>query len=365
MKILLLTRYDDLGASSRVRFYQYLPYLESQGIYVDVAPLLDNEYLTRLYSDAPLDWLRLAKAYLKRVLTLRRVSQYDLIWLEYEALPWLPAWMEMKLGLARQTFVVEYDDAIFHRYDLNRNRVVRALLRNKIDMVMRNASMVIVGNQYLADRANRVGAPKVEIVPTVVDTERYRPWSHGPWRYARQGLVTIGWIGSPATQHYLDLILPVISKLCAMGLPIRLAVVGGHLDVTSGLPVINLPWSEAGEVEAIQAFDIGIMPLLDSPWERGKCGYKLIQYMACGKPVVASPVGVNRQIVSHGVNGFLAESTAQWGEALTRLLGDADLRLRMGAAGRALVEQSYSVQVTAPRLAALLRMAAELKACVD
>ena len=107
------------------------------------------------------------------------------------------------------------------------------------------------------------------------------------------------------------------------------------------------------------------MPLPDAPWERGKCGYKLIQYMACGKPVVGSPVGVNRQIVSHGVNGFLAESTAQWSDALSRLLGDADLRLRMGAAGRALVEQSYSVQVTAPRLAALLRMAAEMKACAD
>lgn len=349
LKVLLLTRYASLGASSRVRFYQYLSYLEGHGIQVDAAPLFDNEYLTRLYSGRRPEWRALAKAYFKRISVLCHAQRYDLVWLEYEALPWLPAWLEMRLGLARRPFIVDYDDAIFHRYDLNRSRFVRALLGNKIDLVMRNSRLVIAGNDYLADRATSAGAQNVEILPTVVDAERYRPQHN-----TDPDVVTIGWIGSPSTQHYLDLVLPAISRLYAIGQPIRLAVVGGRVDGDHNFPVVNIPWTEAGEVGVIQTFDVGIMPLLDSPWERGKCGYKLIQYMACGKPVVASPVGVNRSIVTHGVNGFLAQSVEDWLESLQRLIENPSLRAEMGRLGRARVEAEFSLGVTAPKLKTLL-----------
>jgi glycosyltransferase involved in cell wall biosynthesis len=125
-----------------------------------------------------------------------------------------------------------------------------------------------------------------------------------------------------------------------------------------GLPMDSVPWSEQTEAQDIARLDVGIMPLVDAPFERGKCGYKLIQYMACGLPVVASPVGVNRQIVEHGVNGFLAETPEQWATALRTLCADPALRARMGAAGRRKVEQHYSLQVTAPRLVQILRRAA-------
>jgi glycosyltransferase involved in cell wall biosynthesis len=137
-----------------------------------------------------------------------------------------------------------------------------------------------------------------------------------------------------------------------------LRIVGGTTIDLPGVDVERFEWTEASEVPLIQECDIGIMPLIDSPWERGKCGYKLIQYMACAKPVVASPVGVNQRIVEHGVNGWLARSTQDWTQAFTTLLSDPDLRMRMGKAGRDKVERDYTLQANAPRLEKLLSDAA-------
>lgn len=345
LRILLLSRYARLGASSRVRFFQYLPYLESNNVHVDISPLFDDAYLRRMYSGSAVDWLEVAKSYRNRVSALRRAAQYDLIWLEYEALPWLPAWFERALGLGRYPYIVDYDDAIFHRYDLNRNPLVRVLLRNKIDQIMARAKLVSAGNRYLAARALSAGAKNVEVLPTVVDVERYQV------RFEPQPeVITIGWIGSPSTQRYLELVLGAISDLHRGGAPIRLLVVGGKLEGYDQLPVVNVPWAEANEVGVIQTFDVGIMPLLDSPWEQGKCGYKLIQYMACGKPVVASAVGVNRDIVEHGINGFLATTEGEWSGFLLQLIKNPLLRRKMGKKGREKVEREYSLQVTAAKV---------------
>lgn len=353
LKILALTRYTSSGASSRLRFYQFFDYLEARGLHVDVVPLFDDNYLTALYAGSGTDWLEVAKAYWKRIATLRDSRKYDLVWLEYEALPWLPGWLEMALGLGKVPFVVGYDDAIFHRYDLHRAPLVRSILGRKIDRIMAGSQLVIAGNQYLAERALGAGAKRVEILPTVVDAARYQPQYN-----SQAGVVTIGWIGSPSTQHYLGIVLGALSKLCEMGKPIQLVVVGGKLPVQTDLPVENVLWSEAGEVGMIQSFDVGIMPLPDSPWERGKCGYKLIQYMACGKPVVASPVGVNQKIVEHRTNGFLAGNEEEWVGYLLRLIEDPQLRVEMGKNGRAKVEAEFSLALSAPKLLSLMCAAA-------
>lgn len=345
LKVLVLTRYASLGASSRLRFYQFLDYFEAHGLKVDIAPLFDDDYLTNFYAGSGPRWPKVARAYLERISALWSSRKYDLIWLEYEALPWLPAWLEMVLGLGGIPYVVDYDDAIFHRYDLHHTWPVRFILGKKIDRIMAGSQIVIAGNQYLAERALNAGVKKVEILPTVVDAVRYQPQYN-----SQPGVVTIGWIGSPSTQRYLSIALDAMCKLCEMGKPIRLVVVGGNLPGQASLPVENIPWSEAGEVGMIQSFDLGIMPLPDSPWERGKCGYKLIQYMACGKPVVASPVGVNQKIVEHGINGFLAGNEEEWINYLLRLIEDPLLRIEMGRKGRAKVEVEFSVELAAPRL---------------
>jgi glycosyltransferase involved in cell wall biosynthesis len=175
--------------------------------------------------------------------------------------------------------------------------------------------------------------------------------------------VTVGWIGSPSTQEYLRHIGPALARFCAeTGGRVQAIGVEERFQL-EGVPLEAVPWSKETELAALQALDVGIMPLADSPWERGKCGFKLIQYMACGLPVVASPVGANREIVIDGETGALAATQDEWVSALKSLAGDAARRRRMGEAGRARVVSGYSLQAVAPRLAALLRRAAGTRSC--
>lgn len=356
MKVAALTRYGRQGASSRLRTFQYAGPLAERGIAVDVLPFFDDAYLRRLYAGAPARGA-VASAFGRRLAQARAARTADLVWLEKEALPWLPWPAERALLPGRVPLVSDYDDAVFHRYDLHGNGAVRALLGRKIDRVMAASALVMAGNAYLAARAERAGARRVEIVPTVVDTDTY---ATDPLP-SPDGRSRIGWIGTPSTwAAYMAPMLPMLTALAAET-GARLRIVGGGKGVAAHPEVESLDWTEAGEAVMIRGMDIGLMPLDDSPWSRGKCGYKLIQYMACGVPVIASPVGVNAEIVEHGVNGFLATTEAEWRGALTTLLADPGLRAGMGRAGRARVEARYALKVWAPRVADLLREVAEAR----
>lgn len=352
MNVLLLSKYGRLGASSRLRSYQYLPFLESRDIHVSIAPLLSDEYVSGLYwgkTSMP----TICAAYLKRLLGMFRARRFDVIWVEKELLPWLPAWLERSLLPANVPLMVDYDDAIFHRYDQHRFGLVRKLMGRKIDVIMKRANLVIAGNDYLADRARKAGAGRIEYLPTVIDIARYEIVPAG-----NRVPVTIGWIGTPWSMRYLSLIGPVIVDICKSG-SARFVAVGANAEAIGSLPIEVRPWSEDLEVSEIRQFDVGIMPLPNESFEHGKCGYKLIQYMACGLPVVASPIGVNTTIVRDGIEGFHANEIAHWHEALQRLCIDTDLRRRMGVAGRARVEAEFTLQLAGPRLEALLRSASE------
>jgi glycosyltransferase involved in cell wall biosynthesis len=352
-KILLLTRYERLGASSRVRFLQFLPALERQGFEFDVEPLLDNAYVRALYGGPPVGLAHHPTAYVRRLRALLRRRRHDLIWLEKEALPWVPAAVETLLtdGLP---VVVDFDDAWFLRYEQNGNPLIRQLMSDKIDAVMRAATIVVAGNDFIAERARQAGARRVEIVPSVIDLDRYAPQAVA--RPADPRPMIAGWIGIPLNAHYLE---ALAAALRAVADRVRLHIVGAAAPAAlAGLPVDTFPWTEDSEISRIEAFDIGLMPLDDTPWERGKCAYKLLQVMAAGKPVVASPVGANRSAVRHEVNGLLAGTTEQWTEAFTRLADDPALRLRMGRAARGTVERDYSLAAALPKIAAILRDAA-------
>jgi glycosyltransferase involved in cell wall biosynthesis len=343
VKVLLLSRYGPLGASSRVRYLQYLPYFREQGAEVEVVPLFSDAYLQALYAGGP-RWREVLAGYVRRLAALARARRFDAVIVEKELFPFLPAGAERLLRALGVPYVADYDDALFHRYDRHSRALVRRLLGGKIDAVMRHAAVVVAGNEYLAARAREAGAARVEVIPTVVDTARYRPRAG-----AGNEVPVVGWIGTPRTSRYLQGLLPVFEAL-QQEVPVRFVAVGARQADFAGTPVEAWPWSEATEVASIQQFDIGIMPLEDSPWERGKCGYKLIQYMACGIPVVASPVGVNRTIVAPGENGLLADTPDEWGRALRNLLeADATSRQAMGREGRRRVEQGYSLQAQAPR----------------
>ena len=187
--ILLLTRYERLGASSRIRFLQFLPALEQHGFAFDVRPLLDNAYVASLYGGPKVGAGNIISSYWRRFSALRRRMRYDVVWLEKEALPWLPTWLEIA-RLEGLPYVVDYDDAWFHRYE---NHWLSPLLGHKIDAVMRVAHTVVAGNDYLARRARQAGARHVEIVPTVIDMERYRDLPEA----VPSAAATVGWIGIP------------------------------------------------------------------------------------------------------------------------------------------------------------------------
>ena len=352
--LLVLSKYSRLGASSRLRTLQYRHLLEDAGFAVEYSALFDDRYLQMLYSGEKTH-ADLIGYYRKRFSRLRQTPRPELIWVEYEVLPWLPWMFERALLPASVPIVSDYDDAVFHRYDRHRLAPVRWLLGRKIDRVMKRSQLVTTGNAYLADRARKAGAVHVEGLPTVVDLSAYSV----RFRSFSNTAVRVGWIGTPNTWNAFgrtlytqinDMLTTHDARFCAVGAQLEAQSIG-NLEI--------IAWSEDTEVDAIQSMDIGVMPLPDTPWTWGKCGYKLIQYMACGLPVVASPVGVNKEIVEHGVNGFLAETDGEWRSAIETLMSDGDLRRRMGAAGRKKVEDNYSLQVWGPRVAQMLRQVAD------
>lgn len=357
ISLLMLTKYGRLGASSRLRSLQFVSGLRSAGIESIVQEFISDEMLQEKYKYKKYRSSTIVKAYATRVRQLFLRYQFDLIWIEKEALPWLPGLWERTL-LRGVPYVLDYDDAIFHNYDLHTSASVRRLLGRRVDRLMAGARLVVAGNGYLAQRAQDAGAPWVELLPTVIDLKRYVAQTRSEGKIDVPHVV---WIGSPSTVKYLAALEAPMAAL-ARRIAFKLRVIGGILEMP-GVDVECVPWSEESEVQAIADCDVGIMPLTDSPWERGKCGYKLIQYMACGLPVVASPVGVNTQIVRDGINGFLAESADAWVTKLERLLGDAGLRKSMGGEGRRRVEAEYCIQQVGPRLANLLMEAGTGPAC--
>lgn len=340
--LLFLTKYGRRAASTRFRFWQFFDPLEAAGFSCEISPLLDDRYL-----DAKLDRGRLhlgavAVGLTRRLLELRRVRKFDGVVLYMEALPYLPPFFERLMQTLGVAYACDLDDACFHNYDLSPRAWVRRILGQKIGQVLRGARVVTAGNAYLAAYARRFNS-SVQVIPTVVDTTKFRP----PHQRAARSEVVVGWIGSPSTATYLQELADVWPRAIPPG-KARLELVGSGPIGLGPTPVSIRPWRESEEIAAIQAFDIGVMPLRDDPWARGKCGFKLVEYMACGLPVVASAVGVNATIVDHGRNGLLCTTAAEWVDGLHRLIDDAALRAEWGRRARESAVEHWSLARWAP-----------------
>lgn len=353
IRLLILARYDSLGASSRLRSLQYIPYLREAGIHVDISALFSNTMLKRRYITRNYRLKDLLASYLHRFHTILQVKNYDLVLIEKEALPWLPNWIESFL-LRKSRYLLDFDDAQFHRYDDHYFRLIRYVYSAKIDRLIAKSHLVIAGNKYISARCKSASARWIEIIPTVVDLDRYVPKQI----YLGQKVLRIVWIGTPETVKFLNFLSGLLAEL-AKRHSFTLRVIGAGKITMPGVPIEFLPWSADTESSMISNCDIGIMPLPDTLWERGKCAYKLIQYMACGLPVVASPVGANCDVVINDKTGFFATSELDWIEKLEQLLCDAELRQRFGELGRLRVESSYNLQKTALELVNLIRQAAD------
>lgn len=350
MKIIAFTKYGDRAASTRQRLLQYIPSLKHAGIEMELSTLLDNKYISAVFDGRNAKKSEIVYSYMFRLCQLIMRRDYDAIWVHCEFFPYFPGFFEWLAFTSKKPVIYDFDDAIFHQYDHHSNTLVRRVLGGKLKPLLTGAAACICGNAYLRDYAARFCERSV-IIPTVLDVEIYRPAM--PAEYGGRP-VAVGWIGSPSTWSYVEPYVPALRSF-ARHHSASIRAVGAGRQAKPYPEVQFIDWSEDTEVAEIHAMDIGIMPLPDEPWARGKCGYKLIQYMACGLPVIASPVGVNSHIVVHGENGFLASTEAEWLDALTRLAADPALRRRMGLAGRARVEAEFSLQVHAPRMVDLIR----------
>lgn len=350
MRVLFLTKYTALGASSRMRTFQYLRYYEAAGIACTVSSFFNDAYLHNLYGGKPSRW-SLFNFYLKRFLVLLTVFKYDKVYIEKEIFPYSPPFAEWLLFRCGKDYLVDYDDAIFHNYDHNSNFIIRTFLKNKIDIVMKHAEVVFAGNSYLANRAEKAGAKKVVVVPTVVDLKRYVPL---PLSINDKKFI-IGWIGTKTTfeKHLLSIKDWLIKAQNHFNIEIHIIGITSN-NVFLGDHVKYVPWTEETEVEAICNIDVGIMPLRHSPWEEGKCAYKIIQYMACEKAVIASDVGVNAEVCLNGETGFLADTEEEFLAALRYLINNKTSRENMGKKGRTLVENSFNIEKTSKVMTELI-----------
>ena len=346
MKVLFLTQTSELGPSSRYRVYQLVPHLQKLGIECEISPAMDSEVYRRIYLGAgKAPKLPAWRAvWNQRRVDLRRVDKFDVVFVQKGAFPGLYSGFERQIATVKP-LVFDLDDAIWLPRE-GGAPVLRALHReHAVQDVLRCAAAVTAGNAYLAEYAARFNR-NVNLVPSAVDLSRYP----APPSLQHSTPPVVGWIGSRTTLSYLKPLKPVFENLAltprviASGNPARL-----------GFAVEFRPWRLETEIEELSQIGIGIAPLRDSPWERGKCGVKILQYMACGLPVVASPVGVNAQIVIHGVSGFLVRDIGEWQEALARLIADPKLRQELGAAGHETVQKRFGVQHAAETIASVLR----------
>lgn len=341
--ILALTRYDRMGASSRVRFLQYVPHLERMGMQVAVQPLLPREYLARFYADGARSPATVAAAFINRLWTLLAHNDADIIWLQREVLPFLPFGLE-KLLLARKPVVIDFDDAHHLYYKNSGSGLVRSVYKDKTESLMRHAQAVVVGNKTLAHFAKLAGVNNIYEVPSAVDVARYKVAK------SRDAKFTVGWIGTPVTaQQSLPMIVGPLKKfLSETGS--RCVLMGvGDADL-QGIEAKRLSWSESGEVEFFSEITVGLCPLEDTEWNRGKSGYKIIQYMAAGKPSLAAPVGIAHDLVTDGQTGFQCQTEQDWYDRLMQLYEDHALAQKLGMRAHEEALEKYDTSVAAVTL---------------
>lgn len=334
---------------------QYIPYLEAKGVQVVLFPFYSVKSYDILYwkGHTVQKALFILIDFLRRFLLLFRLRHYDKILVQRGIAPLGPAVFEFMIAkLLRKPIIYDFDDAIWMPSEQGTSRAInRIKCYGKVKWICRWAESVVTGNDYLAKYARSYNR-NVTVVPTVVDTHRFKPPEHKvpPKRSQR---ITIGWTGSHTTAKYVKEILPALEQLSKK-------IDYTFLFISNQPPnyyIPNLkyiPWNSDTEVDDLSTIDIGIMPLVDSQWAKGKCGFKAIQYMALCKPTVVSPVGVNAEIVRHGLDGIHCRSIQDWVKALYLLSNDNHKRVQMGLAARQRIDKVYSVEAQLNRFSRIL-----------
>jgi glycosyltransferase involved in cell wall biosynthesis len=351
MRLLCITPYPHRAADTRYRIEQFLPGLEQAGIHATVRPFM-SERLFRIYAEPNMKWLKLGdtlEAMARRLWDVLKARQYDVIFLHKEAFMFGPPWLEHALRNRAGALVFDMDDA-FWSHPPQFRQIGRSLRDpHKTDRILSMSDHVLAGNSLIADYVKKYNA-NITVFPTVIDTSRYQIK-----KTQNCSQITIGWVGRWSSSFYLDSLIDVFRKLCNHYPDVYIKLIGAGEVKWPGVRLIQQPWRLETELEDLQSLTIGIMPLVDDEYARYKCGFKLLQYMGVGIPSVASPVGVNSEIIGDGINGFLATTPTEWLNHLNHLIQDPSLRDRIGSEGRFTVESNYSLEKALPILIQVLR----------
>jgi glycosyltransferase involved in cell wall biosynthesis len=356
-----LAPYPRENAAVRYRLLQYHTQLAEAGIDLAFSPFMGSAFFTRFYEPGHTlpKALYLMGSMLRRSVDVGRAAGYDAVLIHREAaLAGPPVFEQLIARVMRKPVIFDFDDAV-HLLDTSPvHRRVSRLLKcpAKTPKTLRLSRAVIAGNRYLAEYASTLNN-NVTLIPTVVDASIVKPLRRGHNGREKRRVV-LGWMGSHTNYPYLESLFPILREL-AQSHDFTLRIVGAGREVAlPGVKVENYRWSLATELDLLRSFDIGLYPIVDDAWARGKSGFKAIQYMAVGIPAVCSPVGVTTDIVREGVEGYLPPTREAWLDRLGALIGDAELRQSLGAAGRQRVENWYCAAQQAPRLQQVIEQAA-------
>lgn len=334
----------DQAPGQRFRFEQYLDVIQKEEYSYKLFSFLSPEAFTSFYSEpfSIFKLISIIRGYFYRILLLLKISKFDLLYIFREATPLGPPWFEfIAAKILKKKIIYDFDDAIWLEDPDEKGTLLAKLkYKNKVGTICRWSYKISAGNEYLANYARQYNS-NVSIIPTTVDTEGY----HNPELYDKSttDIITIGWTGTHSTLQYLDLLVPVIKKL-EQKYKFRFLVIANKNPQYDLKSIEYLEWNRETEIEDLSKIDIGLMPLTDDQWSKGKCGFKLLQYMALKIPAVASPVGVNKIIIDEEVSGFLCSNQDDFYDKLQKLLSDDGLRRRMGKKGRQKVVAEYSVE---------------------
>lgn len=337
--LFLASHRPNRSPSQRYRFEQYIPFLEQNNFQCHLSYLLsekdDKIFYTEGNSFKKL-WI-LIKAIVHRIKDKLNYNNYAIVFVQREAIMIGSSYFEKSIKKSKAKYIFDFDDSIW-LMDTSDGNKKHEWLKNPEKTVrnIRYADMVFAGNAYLASYARRCNS-HVKIIPTTIDTDFHKPLPK------KEDKLIIGWIGSHTTIKHFEYALEFLTSIKKKYPQIEIRVVGDEEYLNESLNIKGIAWSPATEVEMINSFSIGIMPLPDDEWAKGKCGLKGLSYMACEVPTIMSPVGVNTEIIQHGKNGFLASTTDEWVTCLSQLIENADLRESIGKAGRQTVLEKYSV----------------------
>jgi len=344
LRVLFIVPYPlGIAPSQRFRFEQYFAELDKRGIHYTVRPFLDTEAMGILYKSGNLGlkvW-KVLRGFALRLTDLFRVNAHDVVFIHREAVPIGPPVLEWIIcKLYRKCVVFDFDDAIWLRNTSEGNPIISYLKRYRnADDLCRWATVVSCGNRYLCDHARLFNA-NVVLNPTTIDTIGH----HNRVRHFPDSIdkVVIGWTGTHSTIRYLTQLMPVLQRLRTR-FDFELLVIADRPPEFAMDGLRFVPWCKDTEIDDLLMMHVGMMPLEDDAWSRGKCGFKALQYMALGIPAIVSPVGVNSNIVQHGANGYICADDAAWEQTLTEILSRPQQLSTLSQAARQTIEARYSV----------------------